>query len=81
VGMASDLRPRLERCAEQVRVLEAEKAAELERRNSLVRRAIAEGNTFRSVARAAGLSVGRVAAIVGMSVETADALKGAGSIF
>jgi hypothetical protein len=78
--MSSDLRPRLAACADRVRVLEAEKAAELERRNSLVRRAINEGNTYAAVARAAGLSKGRVAAIMALAVQTVDALSGSGSV-
>lgn len=56
---------RLSTTAERVRTLNAETTAERLRRDRLVRQLIDRGEKYRSVARAAGLSVGGVAAIVG----------------
>lgn len=57
-------RQRLADTAERVRTLNAETRAERARRNGIIRELIDGGETYRAVARAAGVSLGQVAAIL-----------------
>lgn len=64
-----DERRRLHTHAERVRTLKAELGAELDRRNVIIRELVDfGGHTYRAVARAAGLSVGQVSAVLGRPV-------------
>lgn len=65
MALSGDLIPRLDGCSRRLSALLDEIDAERERRDELIVRALEEGNTYRAVARAAHLTPGTVAEIVG----------------